>query len=276
MLDISTISEQIITNQNSKDGYHCIGFTEKYYTLWYIRLDEVCITDSYGKHWIVGYDKKYTYIKNISFELETAKSKYPGLKIDPELKGLNSSFQKSYEEDLCPQIMKFGKYRGHDLNEVVTKDFNYILWLCENSYSQNAKFAKNLDAIKNHYQSILDAQNLEKSQRENIFNEIAQKCYFEFVPEKNISLSILEYDINGNGIQYGVLHYAIDDYQSMSFIFENDKYDVYEYNGYLYGLPLIKGKAKKIKGKSIKINFHVDSNKKYGNYCLIADSISFV
>ena len=56
-----------------------IGFVNKFYTLWSIDTQPVYTTDVNGKHWLTGYNTNYTYHKNISFDLEKAKSLYPSL-----------------------------------------------------------------------------------------------------------------------------------------------------------------------------------------------------
>ena len=118
-----------------------IGFANKYYTLWSIDTEPVYTTDAYGKHWLTGHNTRYTYHKNISFDLDKAKSLYPGLEVREDLRGITQSWFNEWDsnkEDLCPQIMKFGKHLGEDINELINTDFQYLLWICENkSYSSN-------------------------------------------------------------------------------------------------------------------------------------------
>lgn len=66
-----------------------IGFANKFFTLWSIDAEPVYTTDAYGKHWLTGYHTRYTYHKNISFDLEKAKALYPSLEVQEDLRGKN-------------------------------------------------------------------------------------------------------------------------------------------------------------------------------------------
>ena len=96
-----------------------IGFAVKFYTLWSINKEAVYITDSNGRHLLVGYNTNYFYHKNISNSLDKATSLYPELELYPELRGKTKSWTLENTEDLCPNIMKYGKYYGEDLNDLV-------------------------------------------------------------------------------------------------------------------------------------------------------------
>ena len=64
-----------------------IGFANKYYTLWQI--------DTYTRTIRVGQNEevtRYAYIKNISFDRETAFAKYPNAKFIEDLRGKTQSW----------------------------------------------------------------------------------------------------------------------------------------------------------------------------------------
>ena len=80
-----------------------IGFSNKYYTAWKIYSETE--TTNYGKREITHYQ----YIKNLSFDFDTAKSKWDGDFIEG-LRGKSHSFdtEKLFYN---PEIFSFGKYR---------------------------------------------------------------------------------------------------------------------------------------------------------------------
>lgn len=113
-----------------------IGFATSFYTLWDMRVEENYITDVYGNHHRTNDTVHYGYIKNISTDLEKVKALYPTLTIDENVRGKIRSFEyTNKEQDLCPHILKFGKYYGHDINDLAKTDFNYLIWLAENAHS---------------------------------------------------------------------------------------------------------------------------------------------
>jgi uncharacterized protein (DUF3820 family) len=230
-----------------------IGFANKFFTLWSIDTEPVYTTDAYGKHWLTGYNTRYTYHKNISFDLEKAKALYPTLEVQEDLRGKTNSWTTENKEDLCPQIMKFGKYYGKDINELLEQDFQYLVWICENKgYSSNGKYAKNLPKVQEHFKAIEDASNKLINDRNNAFEAILNAGSFEFVAERNLKIN--------DGFAY---IYVNEGDLCITFKFEQGTFSYNEYNGFSYGLPIVKGKAKRMKGKTVKFEFTEDKTEVY-------------
>lgn len=230
-----------------------IGFANKFFTLWSIDTEPVYTTDAYGKHWLTGYNTRYTYHKNISFDLEKAKALYPTLEVQEDLRGKTNSWTTENKEDLCPQIMKFGKYYGKDINELLEQDFQYLVWICENKgYSSNGKYAKNLPKVQEHFKAIEDASNKLINDRNNAFEAILNAGSFEFVAERNLKIN--------DGFAY---IYVNEGDLCITFKFEQGTFSYNEYNGFAYGLPIVKGKAKRMKGKTVKFEFTEDKTEVY-------------
>ena len=230
-----------------------IGFANKFFTLWSIDSQPVYTTDAYGKHWLTGYNTHYTYHKNISFDLEKAKALYTTLEVQEDLKGKTNSWTTENKEDLCPQIMKFGKYYGKDINELLEQDFKYVIWLCENSgYSSNGKYAKNLFKVQEHFKSIEDATKKIITDRNDAFEAILNEGSFEFVAERNLKIS--------DDFAY---IYVNEGDLCITFKFKQGAFSYNEYNGFVYGLPIVNGKAKRMKGKTVKFNFTEDNTEPY-------------
>lgn len=220
-----------------------IGFANQFYTLWNVKNEPIYTCDSYGKHWLTGYNTHYFYIKNISTDIEKVKSLYPSLTIDEDLRGHTISWEKKFKEDLCPQIMKFGKYRGENIDELIVKDFNYILWLIDNNNNSNSKYALLSPIIVDYFKHLEEKKCETKNKKESIFNKFLNKGEYTFIADKNLRL----YD------DKAYLYTDIDDDICVSFIFS--EFSQQSYNGYDFGYPLINGKAKRIKNKSITLKF---------------------
>lgn len=241
-----------------------IGFANKYYTLWSIDTQPVYTTDAYGKHWLTGHETKYHYHQNISFDLEKAKALHPTLEIMEDLKGKTSSWTSENKEDLCPQIMKFGKYFGANIDELLATDFQYIVWICENKgYTSNGKYASALPIVQAHFKAIEDAENKKIADINASFETFLKSGACEFAPEKNLRICDEFAYVNGN-----------IDGLNITFKFEDGKYSYNEYNGFPYGLPIgADGKSKRIKGKVVRVEFTEDKKQPYS---VIVNSISIV
>jgi uncharacterized protein (DUF3820 family) len=230
-----------------------IGFANKFYTLWSIDKEPVYTTDSNGKHWLTGHNIRYTYHKNISFDLDKAKSLYPTLEVQEDLKGKTSSWSTPNKEDLCPNIMKFGKYYGKDINDLVEQDFQYIIWICENQgYTSNGKYATELPKVKEHFKTIEDAEYKLIESRNNAFGRLLNNGFYEFVADKNLRIY--------EGFAY---IYVTEGDLCVTFKFQEGTFSRNEYNGFTYGLPLVNGKAKRLKGKSVRFEFTQDLSEVY-------------
>lgn len=230
-----------------------IGFANKFYTLWSIDTEAVYTTDSYGKHWLTGYNTRYTYHKNISFDLDKAKALYPTLEIQEDLRGKTNSWIAENKEDFCPQIMKFGKYYGKDINELLEQDFQYLIWICENKgYSSNGKYAMSLAKIQEHFKTIENAKTKVIADRNNAFESILNAGSYEFIADRNLKIK--------DGFAY---IYVTEGDLCITFKFEQGTFSYNEYNGFAYALPLVKGKGKRMKGKIVKFEIIEDKTEVY-------------
>lgn len=230
-----------------------IGFANKFYTLWSIDTEPIYTTDSNGKHWLTGNNTRYTYHKNISFDLEKAKELYPTLSVSEDLRGKTNSWVSADKtEDLCPHIMKFGKYYGSDVNELIETDFQYLLWVVENKgYSSNGKYIQNLPVVQKHFQNIEDALNEKIARRTSVFQSLLKVGSYEFVADKNLSVNSVE------GTAY--ISIEIGENVHVSFKFLDGTFTRNYYSGFTYGLPITKGGAKRMKGKTVKFEFTEDT-----------------
>jgi len=111
-----------------------IGFANQYYTLWSVTEEANYVTDAYGNSWKSQQWNRFTYIKNVSKDLEKVKELYPNTSIDDGLRGKSISFDGQKSPVLPEGYFWFGKYYGHTIEEVIETDFNYCLWAIDNTH----------------------------------------------------------------------------------------------------------------------------------------------
>ena len=215
-----------------------IGFSNKYYTAWEIYSE--IETTNYGKREITHYQ----YIKNLSFDFDTAKSKWDGDFIEG-LRGKSHSFDTE-KHIYDPEVFSFGKYYGTLISE--NKDYDYMHWyynqICEENPTKQMEIIKGilepLGYVFEKYQCYSpDAWKVIQNYRKEI-EEAKQRILnkdIDFIATSNLRIDI-EDETKG---------YIEDNH--ICYAFENVK-ELW-YNGCNYGLPTINGKAKRIKNKKI-------------------------
>jgi hypothetical protein len=239
---------------------YIIGFAEEFYTLWDHNVEPKYYLDAYGKHWHTGNVDHYYYIQNISKDLETAKAKYPGVPIDDGLRGKHNSWSSlnEFQEDPCPHILKFGKYAGHDINKLQYSDLNYCLWLEQNANNWKLRgLVAELPEVKAH-RDAQDARRKADLAKIPVFvnglNSVPvvgnPKRLGEFVsPERAEELGV-NFDGFALVAQLDPGHCAyilIDEVLK----FEGN----WSYPSYY--LPVINGKARRIKNKTVQMELEI-------------------
>jgi hypothetical protein len=233
-----------------------IGFAEKFYTLWDIRIDNNHITDVHGNHHLSHTTTYYTYIKNISMERDKVIELYPNLSIDENLRGKSRDwFVKS--EDLAPHILKFGKYRGTSVQEVAAKDFPYLLWLAENA---NHGIRTIIDELPEYIAHV------EKIKAERIAKENSYVRLDSGVHEVTFTYNPHAIDISESRLPEidELLAKTPNGYLAQSDINENTRLYVIFPIGkhvnslYPYNMVEIHGKMVKTKNKTFSLNLNIE------------------
>ena len=218
-----------------------IGFANKFYTLWNI-TDETRPLGN-GCNYVVTH---YTYIKNISFDKETALAKYPNATLDENLRGKTASWS-SQPKEVWDNVncFRFGKFKYETIDSKA--DNGYIEWYWDqlplgdhkdyvSSYLEGLGYE--IRSWGDGHQYLMSPEALE-NEKENIriANSLEEKLnngeIIEFTPEYNP-------DEDGN-IRIGDVIYHFNEVK------EN------WYNGFYYYLPVINGKQKRIKNKKLTI-----------------------
>lgn len=233
-----------------------IGFADVYYTLWTVSKEPVYIIGANGEVHLTGYNTRYCYLQNISISLDKTKELHPDLEIIDDLRGHCKSFTKVHDpkDDMCPFIMKFGKYYSEHIDDLIEKDFDYILWLIDNrSASANAVYAKNHKTVVAYFKQLeRDKKKLERK-RTKAMDDFIAKGEVTFVAEKNLS----GYQLNGMPPSKEDLAFICIQAEEVPYtlLFPASTFQWANYQGHYYALPIVKGKSKRIKGKQITLTF---------------------
>ena len=220
--------------------YQVLGFSNKYYTLWDVTKDVV--DKGNGCKYIITH---YYYVKNVSFNKDTAQAKYPNAKFDESIRGTRRYFKTTKEVWDNVDVFRFGKYKYYKINESPA-DMSYISWYWNNIDGDHKDYVSEIlknngyqiRQFSNGSQYLVTPEELEEEIREaNANNEMITK----FNNHTPITL-----DIKFNPDFDGQLRIDNIIYQ-----FEEVKENCYQ--GIVYYLPVLNGKAKRIKNKTITI-----------------------
>lgn len=224
-----------------------IGFTNKYYTLW-----DVCHDVTHLDNGVVIEKTHCAYIKNISFDRDVAMSKYPGVEVDEDLRGHERSF--SYTKEIYPDdVFRFGRYRGNKFSDC--HDYSYMSWYFTQTHVTAQEILKPILENNGYYiykRNLDDSYDIMTIEEHNaMLRRDAERDELR----KRI-LETMEFPINWNPDEKGYC-YDVDSEMSIKF----DEVKEYWYDGCPYYLPVLKGKAKRVKRKTIKItDYDVDGD----------------
>ena len=225
-----------------------IGFTNKFYTLWEVYEDSKPLGN--GRTMKVT---KHIYIKNISFDRNTAFATYPNAKFDEELRGHSASFDSNerIEWDNV-DTFRFGKYQYMKIKD--NSDTDYIEWYWNQVYAEHREYVAEVLKSRGYevrYWVSTD-ENGQKLAHQYLMSpeSIAQEKFEEFELNKKV-----EELTKGESLNVFITSNLDEDgyYKdgNISYHFQEVKENWYA--GFYYYLPVLKGKAKRIKNKNIII-----------------------
>lgn len=226
-----------------------IGFAGKYYTLWEVSSSTVNLGN--GKHYIT---KSYNYLYNISFDKERALKKYPNIEIDEQLRGRTKSFKVRCEVWDNVDTFRFGKYFGKKIADV--NDIDYTTWYWENITDEHKAYVsqflyKNGYEIRNNIYTNYDGKVVSSEylvSPEDIADELAFKEKQNEIIEKIQHNEVLMINpisnIDSDGIWVG----------DANVLYKFPGVTEYYYQGFVYYLPVLNGKSKRIKNKNVEID----------------------
>lgn len=201
-----------------------IGFTTKYYTLW----EATPRKDGYTY---------YTYIQNLSFDLDKAKAKQPTAIVDLSLRGSKSFRIKSIPQD----GFQFGKYRGERFAEC--DDIDYMVWY-HNVLNDEALKSRVRPTLEG-YGYVLNDEKMMKEEEVAYYNKL--KAAFPTFQAKISNHEVFRFKCAKNVNANGVMKIP---FCKITFPTINEK----EYNGKKYYLPTQNGYESRIKGFIVAID----------------------
>ena len=233
-----------------------IGFTNKYYTLWEIWEEHKPLGN--GHSYVITH---YNYIKNISFDRDTAISKYPGLPIDETLRGHTRSWNSTKEVWDNVDVFRFGKYKYEKIDQ--STDINYLTWYWNNIDGDHKEFVGHV-LEDNGYEIRERVYNLSSGPRVEQYLMSPEALEEENKLDKEFHEMV---DKIQNATELNFFCQSNPDYEgeywdgNIHWRFQEVKENYY--NGFEYYLPILKGKAKRIKNKNILVTkFTYEINEK--------------
>ena len=224
-----------------------IGFANKFYTLWEVTSEKRFLGN--GHSYLVTH---YQYIKNISYDHDTALAAYPDAEFDESLHGHTHSWESTKEVWDNVDTFRFGKYQYMKIGDF---DLSYLAWYWDNIYDEAHKaYVENI-LINNGYviehnhghSAILSPSEVEeRNQAEKKFQQeldlISSSLILYLTPMQNV---------RSDGY-----------YRDGDLVYHFQEVKENYYAGTYYYLPVLNGKAKRIKNKTLKItNFTYNINK---------------
>ena len=228
-----------------------ITLAHKYYALWekFTRVNNT----SYGYTETRNY---YRFVKNLGKDLERAKAKYSEAEVNLKINRFHSS-EEVYEKRVWTGFdhIRFGKYFRTPIRECY--DFSWLEWY----YDTIEDNTKHKDAVEewllengyllkkigSSYYLISPLEQKRSTMKSDKYREILEKVNnnepINFFIEKNLDYHG-EYFDRPSEIRYHFNHY-----------------NTYSYEGYPYGLPLLNGKAKRIKFKNLVLTSYTYEEK---------------
>ena len=231
-----------------------IGFANKFYTLW--DVTSKVVESKYSKDTLVT----NTYIKNISMDIDKVKELYPGVEIDESLRGHSCTFEYTKKrKEINTDKFNFGKYEGNLISEC--NDKNYLRWFFDNSDGERKQnVEERLVELGFVIKDDIIFTQEEITKQEQIERMLSNKEELEILFNRNLSI---EFDSSDKC--YGVYRNEDD------ILFKFNDVKLNYYNGFEYGLPLVNGKAKRIKNKTIKIKDYKYEITKYDTIVEVLD-----
>ena len=222
-----------------------IGFANKYYTLWQISEETKPLGN--GRSYVITH---YTYVKNISFDKETALAKYPGATLNENLRGMTRSWDSAPKEVWDNvDTFRFGKYAYTKIAD--NTDTNYLEWYWNQVYADHKEYVG--EVLKSRGYEIRSWVS-EYNGSENFYLVSPEELEAEKIREakKNSTLKMLEsnepfnitFDHNPDEEGYCRIGDILYHFQEVKSNY---------YQGYVYYLPVVNGKQKRIKNKNLII-----------------------
>ena len=255
-----------------------IGFANKFYTLWDVTSSIEYGQASHGE--VYSYQTvSYNYHQNLSTDLETAQKKAAekgctDLEPNHDLFGRNSSWVDRNNKNYCEFYNSTTPYNPNSGASFTQLDVEGVMEFYRSyHYSNNIHVINRgieLGVLVRHEDRIMTAEEFEnyqaslaKTARYKKMAESGETIEIEIEATRNLTPSELGGCLRTE--EHGAVYF--------------EQYSRMYYQGFEYGLPVdAKGKAKRIKNKTLKLVVEVRETNYYGsiNYELFVKSFEIV
>lgn len=217
-----------------------IGFANKFYTLWQISEETKPLGN--GRSYVITH---YTYVKNISFDKETALAKYPGATLNENLRGMTRSWDSAPKEVWDNvDTFRFGKYAYTKIAD--NTDTNYLEWYWNQVYADHKEYVGSvlksrgyeIRSCNSGSEYLMSPEALENER----IAEVNKNKALNFLSKNEAFEISFDHNPNYEG------DCRIDD-----IIYHFQQVHENYYQGWEYYLPVINGKQKRIKNKNLVI-----------------------
>jgi uncharacterized protein (DUF3820 family) len=260
------VSTKQISTMDSAHFYISKGAQEVFYTL--RKSQNVKKYNSNGQGYMTCED---SHVCTLAQDYEVAKAKAKGVtgvdcEFDPE-SVTRVGWAKKEEVivlDLDTAAFTRGKYAGRLVLDIVVEDLSYMMWYNKNAYGAEAtaiqKLLKDLPLFNDAVKAVEDEQEAKKQAFFNSIQEIGAvgeqvevdvfvgKAYLDYSMEHGEEVCMIrgyigeiQYDRFNSPYSNHVVYMKLTDFKRM------------EYRGMEYPMPIINGKAKRIKNKVVKV-----------------------
>lgn len=226
-----------------------IGFAYKFYTLW-----EMTQESRYEGKNRIHIVTDYKFIKNISIDREVVEQKYPGIEIDEALRGKSHSFFEEKYVWTEQDKFRFGKYAGVEISKCY--DYSYLAWYytqIDESQEEHRSIIRSV-LIDHGYEVKGDIVMSPKEVQERKEMKERTKEFIKMAENGELLEFTPEYNLDSSGI-----------YRQDLIFFKFPEVKEMYYQGYVYFLPVINGKTKRIKNKNIIVSEYT--------YKIVKDSV---
>jgi len=240
-----------------------IGFTNKYFTLWSYELQPLystLMTAAGEQHFKSGEQHIFRYIKNISMDESKAREQYPELNINPDLRGKEREYSWSSgyggRTEYAPELLHRGRHTGAAIASF--EDASYLAWFADEygngDPERQALIESRLNELKwfkyKGYRWMPEAKYNELVQRDQAKSDMLA----QFADGGQLTVQF-ERNLDGIGCYK---------HNGVEIFFSNIK--KMSYSGYAYALPEVKGRGKKIKGKTLQLTVKTGQYERANEY----------
>lgn len=224
-----------------------IGFTNKYYTLWEVTEETKDLHNGRSIHIVHN-----VYIKNISFDREKAFAAYPGVEFSEDLRGHSSSFDRPEIIWTGVDTFRFGKYDGQKIEEI--NDIKYTAWYWNQIWDKHRDFVSEY-LKKNGYEVRTRTWTTYEGQ-EQTDEYLMSPEDLEIEKEDIKNYNITKEKVQNNEILTFVPDMNLTDegeYREGNILYHFPEIKENYYNGWTYYTPVLNGKAKRFKNRTVTV-----------------------